>query len=98
VVENFLDKMFVHFGLLQSISDESKTIGSHQNFVLFLNMGLEMLCLFLLKSSEELFERFEKLLPMVNLQVFVYAINLFSNRLKIVEDGRFIEWTLLYKM
>jgi hypothetical protein len=90
--------MFVHFGLLQSISDEPKTIGRYQNFVLFLNMGLEMLCLFLLKSSEELFERFEKLLRMVNLQVFVYAINLFSNRLKIVKDGRFVEWTLLYNM
>jgi hypothetical protein len=90
--------MFVHFGLLQSISDEPKTIGRYQNFVLFLNRGLEILCLFLLKINEELFERFEKLLPMVNLQVFVYAINLFSNRLKIVKDDRFVEWTLLYNM
>ena len=90
--------MFVHFGLLQSISDEPKTIGHDQNFVLFLNMDLEMLCLFLLKSSEKLFKRLEKLLFMMNLQVFGYAISPFSNMPKIVEVGRFVERTLLYKM
>jgi len=53
-------KMFVHFGLLESISDEPKTIGHDQNFMLFLNMGLKIFCIFLFKTSEELFERPEK--------------------------------------
>ena len=64
--------MFVHFGLLETISDEPQTIGCDQNFVLSLNMDLEMLYLFLFKSSEGLFERPEKLFLMVNRQVFVY--------------------------
>jgi hypothetical protein len=52
--------MLVHFGLLESISDESKAIDDDKNVVLFLNTGLEMLSLLLFKSSEELFERPEK--------------------------------------
>ncbi len=49
--------IFVHFGLLESISGESKTIDHNQDFVLLLNMALEIFCLFLFKSSEGLFER-----------------------------------------
>jgi len=56
--------MFVHFGLLQNISAEPKTVGHDQNFVLFSNMGVEMFCLFLFKSSEKVFERPEKLFLM----------------------------------
>jgi hypothetical protein len=47
--------MFVHFALLESISNKPKTIGGHQNFVLSLNMGLQILYLFLSKNSEESF-------------------------------------------
>jgi hypothetical protein len=56
----FAWQMLVHFGLLESISDESKAIDGGKNVVLFLNTGLEMLSLLLFKSSEELFERPEK--------------------------------------
>ena len=38
---NFLVNVFVHFDLLESISDKSSTIGLDQNFMLFLNMGLK---------------------------------------------------------
>jgi hypothetical protein len=61
-------------------------------------MGLEILSLFLLKRSEGLFQRPEKLFLMVNQQVFVYPISPFSNMLKLVEVSRFVEWALLYKM
>jgi len=61
--------MFAHFGLLESISVEQKTRGQGQNFVLFLNMGLEMLYLFPFKNSEGFFERPEKLFLMVNQQI-----------------------------
>jgi hypothetical protein len=44
----------------ESISYKPETIGRDQNFVLFLNMGLEMLCLFLFNSNEGLFERPDK--------------------------------------
>jgi hypothetical protein len=53
--------MFVYLSILEGISDEPKPIGQYQNFTLFLNMGLEMSSLFLLKSSEKLFERPGKL-------------------------------------
>ncbi len=52
MAEKFSGRMFIHFGLLESISDESKAKGRKQNFVLSLNIGLEMLYLFLFKSSE----------------------------------------------
>ena len=70
--------MSVLFDLLRSISDERKIIGGDQNFVLILNMDLEILCLFLFKSSEKLFERLENLLLMFNVQFFVYAISPFQ--------------------
>jgi hypothetical protein len=41
-----LVNMFVHFGLLESISDELKTRGRDQNFVLFSNIGSEILSIF----------------------------------------------------
>jgi len=94
----FSMNMFVHFGLFESISDERKPIDRDQNFVLFFNMDLEILCLFLFKSSEELFERRQKLFVMVSQQFFCFLISPFSNMLKIVEVGRFVERTLLYKM
>ncbi len=38
-----LVNMFVHFCLLESILDELKTRGRDQNFVLFSNIGSEIL-------------------------------------------------------
>ncbi len=64
----------------------------------FQNIDLEILCAFLFKSSEALFEGLVKLFLMVNQQVFVYPISSFSNMLKFVGVGRFVERTLLYKM
>ena len=95
------DKDVVYCGLLESISDEPKNIADDQNVVLSLNMDLEMLYLFSFKSSEGLFERFEKMITfllMMKQHCFVYPISLFSNLLKIVELGRFVEQTLLYKV
>ena len=69
--------------------------------MLSLNTGLEMLYLFLFKSSEELFERPEKLLLlflMMKQHGFVHPISPFSNVLNIVGVGRFVEQTLLYKV
>ncbi len=45
-----------------------------------------------------LFERPDKLFLMVHQHVFIYPISPFSNMLKIVGVGRFLEQTLLYKM
>ncbi len=56
-----LEKMFSHLGMLESISEEPKTMSEDQNFLLSLNMNLEILCLFLFQSSEEIFERLKKL-------------------------------------
>ncbi len=64
----------------------------------FQNIDLEMLCVFLFKSSEALFEGPVKLFLMVNQQVFVYCISSFSNMLKFVGVRRFVERTLLYKV
>jgi len=61
-------------------------------------VAIEILRLCLLKGSEELFERSEKLFLLANQEIFVYCISPFSNKLKIVEIGRFVEWILLYKM
>jgi hypothetical protein len=47
-----LMEMFAHLRMLESISEEPKTMSDDQNFVLSLNMDLEMLCLFLFQSSE----------------------------------------------
>ena len=69
--------------------------------MLSLNTDSEMLYLFLFKSSEELFERPEKLLLfflMMKQHGFVHPISPFSNVLKIVGVGRFVEQTLLYKV
>jgi len=96
-VPEFLVNMFVHIDLLESMSNELKAGGRDQNFVLFLNMDLEILFLLLFKSSEGLFERPEKLFLMVNQQVFIYLASPFSNMLKIVGVGRFVERTLVYK-
>ncbi len=41
-----LVNMFVHFCLIESISDELKTRGRDQNFVLFSNIGSEILPIF----------------------------------------------------
>ena len=56
------DKDVVYCGLLESISDEPKNIADDQNVVLSLNMDLKMLYVFSFKSSEGLFERFEKMI------------------------------------
>jgi hypothetical protein len=62
------------------------------------NMSLEVLYPFLLKHSDELFERPEKLFIMMTNVFFVYPIYPFSNMLQIVGVDCFIERTLLYKM
>ena len=69
-VESFGTKCLFIFGLLESISDESKTMGQDQNFVLFPNMCSEILCLLLLESNEEILERPKKLVWTANKQVF----------------------------
>jgi len=51
----FSMSMFVHFGLLESISAEPKANGHDQNFVVLQNMGLDRSRLFLCKSTEGLF-------------------------------------------
>ncbi len=69
--------------------------------MLSLNTDSEMLYLFFFKTNEELFERPEKLFPfflMMKQHGFVHPISPFSNVLKIVGVGRFVEQTLLYKV
>ena len=53
--------MFGYLNILEGTADETEPIGQYQKFTLFLNMGLEMSCLFLFKSSEKLFARPKKL-------------------------------------
>ncbi len=52
-----LVKMFARLGMPESISEQPKTMSDNQNFVLSLNMDFEMLCPFLVQSSEKIFER-----------------------------------------
>ena len=54
--------VFVHFALIESISDEPKTTGHDQSFVLFSNIVLELLSQSLSKTSDDHFEKYEKLL------------------------------------
>jgi hypothetical protein len=61
-------------------------------------MGLEILCLFYLKNSEELFERPEKIIFNGKSISFVNLISSFSSMVKIAGVDRFVEWTLLCKM
>ena len=79
-----LVNVFVHFALVESVSDESKTAGHDQNFVLFSNIVLELLSQSLSKTNDDHFERYEKLVLMVNQQIFLYQISCFSNMLHIV--------------
>ena len=90
--------VFVHFVLVESILDEPKTVGHDQSFVLFSNIALELLFQSLSKTSDEHFERYEKLFLMINQQIFLYYISCFSNTLNTVSNGRFIEQRILYKM
>ena len=46
-VPEFLVNMFVHIGLLESMSNELKAGGRDQNFVLFLNISSEILSILL---------------------------------------------------
>jgi hypothetical protein len=62
------------------------------------NMSLKVLYPFLLKHSDELFERPKKLFIMMTNVFFVYRIYPFSNMLQIVGVDCFIERTLLYTM
>ena len=77
--------VFVHFALVESISDEPKTTGHDQSRVLFSNIVLELLSQSLSKTSDEHFERYEKLFLMVNQQIFLSHKLLFkyaTHRLK----------------
>ena len=73
--------VFVHFVLVESITDEPKTTGHNQ---LFSNIVLELLSQSLSKTSDDHFERYEKLFLMVNQQIFLYYINCFSIMLHII--------------
>ena len=73
-----------HFALVESISDEPKTTGHDQSCVLFSNIVLELLSQSLSKTSDEHFERYEKLFLMVNQQIFLSHISCFSNMLHTV--------------
>ena len=79
-----LANVFVHFALVESISDEPKTTDHDQSFVLFSNIVSEILCQSLSKTSDDHFERYEKLFSMVNQQIFLYHISCFSNMLHTV--------------
>ena len=83
--------VFVHFALVESISDEPKTTDQDQIFVLFSNIVLELLSQSLFKTNDEHFERCEKLFLMVKQQIFLYHINYFSNILHTTWNGHFIE-------
>ena len=90
--------VFVYFALVESISEEPKTTGHDQSFVLFSNIVLELLFQSLSKTSDDHFEKYEKLFLMVNQQIFLYYISCFSSMLHNVGNGRFIERRILYKM
>ena len=62
--------VFVHFALVESISNESKTTSHDQSFVLFSNIVLELLSQSLSKTSDDHFEKYENLFLMVNQQIF----------------------------
>ena len=79
-----LVNVFVHFALVESISDKPKPTGHDQSFVLFSNIVLELLSQSLFKANDEHFERYEKLFLMVNQQIFLYHISCFLNRLHTV--------------
>ena len=53
--------VFVHFSQVESISDEPKTTGHDQSFVRFSNIVLELLSQSLSMTSDEHFQRYEKL-------------------------------------
>ena len=77
-------KVFVHLALVESISDEPKTTGHDQSFVLFSTIVLERLSQSLSKTNDDHFERYEKLFLMVNQQIFLYHISCLSNMLHTV--------------
>ncbi len=60
-IESFRTKCLLIFGPLESMSEEIKARNWNQNFVLFLNMGLEILCWVLFEISKGIFERPKKL-------------------------------------
>ena len=74
--------VFVHFALVESISDEPKTTGHDQNFVLFSNIALELLSRSLSKTNDDHFERYKKLVLMLTNRFC--QISCFSNMLHTV--------------
>ena len=54
--------VFVHFALVESILDESKTVGHDHSFVIFSNIVLELLSQSLFKTSDDYFERYAKIM------------------------------------
>ena len=72
---------FVHFAPVENISDEPKTASHDQSFVLFSNIVSELLSQSLSKTSDDHFERYEKIFLMVNQQIFLYHISCFSTML-----------------
>jgi hypothetical protein len=85
------------FDPLESISDESESMHWNQNFVLFPNMDLEMLCRFLFESTWGIFERSKQLVWTANKQVLLTPISPFATMLKIVGFSSFVGRTILYK-
>jgi len=55
-IPEFLVNMFVYSGLFESVSDEQKTLGCDQNFLLYSNIDPKISCLFLFKRSESHFQ------------------------------------------
>ncbi len=98
--ESFCTKWLYIFGLLESISDESKTMGQHQNFVLFPNMCLEILYLFLVESSDGILERPKKLVWKKNFFVHfrIFTIGIRNEKLKLLLIYHFVKKCSLYKI
>ena len=76
--------VFVRFALVESSSHEPKPTSHDRSFVLFSNIVFELLSQSSSKTNDEYFERYEKLILIVNQQIFLYQISCFSNMLHTV--------------
>ena len=97
VCRSFWTQYLFIFALLESISDEWKTIGYDQNLMLFPNMDSEIWCLFLFERSEGISERPKSWFGRRTNRVFPNSHKSLCEGAKIVRVGDFVERTLLYK-
>ncbi len=86
------------FDSLESVSDESNAAGYDQKFVRFLNMGLEIVCQFLFKSREGIFEKPKKLVWTAKKRLLLTPISPFLKMLKIFGLDSFVERTIFCKI